>query len=288
MSKKNALGKGLGAIFPDLMEDPADKAHFAMCGIEELSPNRFQPRKVFDSHEQGKLADSIKKNGLLQPILVRKSDNDSGYEIIAGERRWRAAQAAGLQDVPILIRYKIQDLDVAQLSLVENIQREELNPIEESMAYHTLMETFHLSQDDIASRVGKERSTIANSLRLLNLPEEAQDALINKQISAGHARAILSIDSAEGQIGALREIIRNKLSVREAEKLVKHPVVQHKNKKGVAKEPYITDLEKKISERLMTRINIKQLHKGGVIEIRFLSPDELDRVSECIMSGDTR
>jgi len=288
MSKKNALGKGLGAIFPDLMEDPADKPHFAMCGVEELSPNRFQPRKFFDGHEQKKLADSIKKNGLLQPILVRKTDDDAGYEIIAGERRWRAAQAAGLRDVPILIRHKTQDLDVAQLSLIENIQREELNPMEESGAYHTLIETFHLSQDEISSQVGKERSTIANSLRLLNLPEQAKDALIKKEISAGHARAILSVDSQEGQIAALREIIRKKLSVRESEKLVKGHNAQPKQQKEVKKDPYITDLENTISERLMARTNIKQLSKGGLIEIRFLSSDDLDRLSDVIMSGDDR
>ncbi|MDO9528299.1 MAG: ParB/RepB/Spo0J family partition protein [Syntrophales bacterium] len=288
MSKKNALGKGLGAIFPDLLEDPADKPHFAMCGIEELSPNRFQPRKVFDGHEQKKLSDSIKKNGLLQPILVRKSETDTGYEIIAGERRWRAAQAAGLRDVPILIRYKTQDLDVAQLSLIENIQREELNPLEESGAYHTLIEQFHLSQDEISSRVGKERSTIANALRLLNLPGEAKDALIKKEISAGHARAILSVDSQEGQIAALREIIRKKLSVREAEKLVKENPAQPKKKQEVKKDPDITALENKMSEQLMARTTIKQLSKGGLIEIRFLSADDLDRVSDVIMSGDNR
>lgn len=286
MSKKDALGKGLGAIFPDLMEDPSDKPHFAMCGIEELSPNRFQPRKVFDKHEQKKLSDSIKKNGLLQPILVRKSDNDIGYEIIAGERRWRAAQAAGLRDVPIVIRHKTQDLDVAQLSLIENIQREELNPLEESGAYHTLIETFHLSQDEISSRVGKERSTIANSLRLLNLPEEAKGALIKKEISAGHARAILSVDSKEGQITLLREIIRKKLSVRDAEKLAQGYHARPKRQKRIPKDQYITDLEQKISGRLMARTNIKQLRKGGVIEIRFLSSDDLNRLSDVIMSGD--
>ncbi|MDD5722981.1 MAG: ParB/RepB/Spo0J family partition protein [Syntrophales bacterium] len=286
MSKKNALGKGLGAIFPDLMEDPADKPHFAMCGIEDLSPNRFQPRKVFAEHEQKKLADSIKKNGLLQPILVRKSDDAAGYEIIAGERRWRAAQAAGLQDVPILIRHKTQDLDVAELSLIENIQREELNPLEESGAYHTLIETFHLSQEEISARVGKERSTIANSLRLLNLPREAKEALMKKEISAGHARAILSLDSQEEQIAALREIIRKKLSVREAEKLVKGHYAHPKKKKVIEKDIYITDLENKISEHLMARTNIKPLRKGGVIEIRFLSPNELDRLSDVIMGGD--
>jgi len=140
MSKKNALGKGLGAIFTDLMDNPADKPNFAMCGIEELSPNKFQPRKIFNGKEQRSLAASIKKNGILQPIVVRRIE--SGYEIIAGERRWRAAQIAGLMNVPIIIRHNAKDIDVAELSLVENIQREGLNPIEESEAYQTLTKIF--------------------------------------------------------------------------------------------------------------------------------------------------
>lgn len=290
MSKKNALGKGLGAIFPDLMEDPANKPHFAMCGIEELSPNRFQPRRIFDEKEQKKLADSIRENGVLQPILVRKPDDQPGYEIIAGERRWRAAQAAGLQDVPIIIRQSTGDRDVAELSLIENIQREELNPIEESEAYHTLIDRFHLSQEEVSSRVGKERSTIANALRLLHLPDEAKNALVRKEISAGHARAILSVPSHEGRISILKEIVRKKLSVREAEKLAQRLAsAKAKHDHGQArKEPYITDIESKMSKYLMAITKIKPLRKGGVIEIRFLSDNDLDRVYEVIMSGNDR
>ncbi|MCD6487136.1 MAG: ParB/RepB/Spo0J family partition protein [Syntrophobacterales bacterium] len=286
MSKKNALGKGLGAIFTDLMDDPSDKPNFAMCGIEELSPNRFQPRKSFDGKEQKNLATSIKKNGILQPIVVRKVE--SGYEIIAGERRWRAAQTAGLMDVPIIIRHNAEDVDVAELSLVENIQREELNPIEESEAYQALIKKFRFSQDEISSRVGKDRSTIANSLRLLNLPGEAKNALIKKDISAGHARAILSVDSREKQIYLLKEIARKKLSVRETEKLAKSIDSYLKKKKKVKKDIYITDLENKISEKLMAKANIKQLSVGGVIEIRFSSSDDLDRLLNVIMDGDIK
>lgn len=286
MAKKNALGKGLGAIFTDLMDDPSDKPNFAMCGIEELSPNRFQPRKMFDGKEQKNLVTSIKKNGMLQPIVVRKSE--SGYEIIAGERRWRAAQTAGLMDVPIIIRHNAKDIDVAELSLVENIQREELNPIEESEAYQTLVKNFRLSQDEISSRVGKDRSTIANSLRLLNLPGEAKNALIKKDLSAGHARAILSVDSREKQIALLKEIIKKKLSVREAEKLAKSIDSYLKKKKKVEKDTYITDLENKISERLMAKTNIKPLSNGGVIEIRFSSSDDLDRLLNIIMNGNIK
>ena len=283
MSKKNALGKGLGAIFTDLMDDPADKPKFAMCGIEELSPNRFQPRKIFDGKEQNNLVTSIKKNGILQPIVVRKAE--SGYEIIAGERRWRAAQAAGLMDVPIIIRHNAQDIDVAELSLVENIQREELNPIEESEAYQTLIKYFHLSQDEISSQVGKDRSTIANSLRLLNRPIEAKDALIKKMISAGHARAILSVASREKQITVLTEIIKKKLSVREAEKLAKSVDSSLKKKEKVEKDMYIKDIENNISKKLMVKTGIKQLKTGGVIEIRFSSLDDLDRLVNIIING---
>jgi len=286
MSKKNALGKGLGAIFTDLMDNPADKPNFAMCGIEELSPNRFQPRKIFNGKEQRSLAASIKKNGILQPIVVRRIE--SGYEIIAGERRWRAAQIAGLMNVPIIIRHNAKDIDVAELSLVENIQREGLNPIEESEAYQTLTKNFRLSQDEISLRVGKDRSTIANSLRLLNLPTEARDALIKKDISAGHARAILSVDSREKQITLLTEIIKKKLSVRETERLARSIDTHLKKKKKVEKDTYITDLENKISERLMAKTGVKQLRNGGVIEIRFSSSDDLDRLVDIIMSGDDR
>lgn len=286
MSKKNALGKGLGAIFTDLMDNPADKPNFAMCGIEELSPNKFQPRKIFNGKEQRSLAASIKKNGILQPIVVRRTE--SGYEIIAGERRWRAAQIAGLMNVPIIIRHNAKDIDVAELSLVENIQREGLNPIEESEAYQTLTKNFRLSQDEISLRVGKDRSTIANSLRLLNLPTEARDALIKKDISAGHARAILSVDSREKQITLLTEIIKKKLSVRETERLARSIDTHLKKKKKVEKDTYITDLENKISERLMAKTGVKQLRNGGVIEIRFSSSDDLDRLVDIIMSGDDR
>jgi len=284
MSKKNALGKGLGAIFTDLGDDPAGKPTYVLCGVEELSPNRFQPRKTFDSKVQKSLVASIKKDGILQPIVVRKVE--SGYEIIAGERRWRAAQSAGLMDVPIIIRHNADDIDVAELTLVENIQREDLNAIEESCAYQTLINRFKLSQEEISARVGKDRSTVANSLRLANLPEEAKEALIKKTISAGHARAILSVDSHEKQIALLKEIIKRTLSVRETEKLAKSGDIQIKKKKKLEKNVYITDIENKISRVLMVKTDIKQLRNGGVIEIKFSSMDDLDRLVTIIMGGD--
>src|SRR5512145_2283877 len=179
--KKDALGKGLGAIFSDLLDnDTGKKVSVNSCGIEELRPNQYQPRKIFNDEDQKKLVASVKQSGIIQPIVVRKAD--VGYEIIAGERRWRAAQAAGLKDVPIVIR-KATDLEAAELSLIENLMREELNPLEEADAYVTLMEKFNLSQESISAQVNKDRSTIANTVRLLKLPAKVKSALIEKKIT---------------------------------------------------------------------------------------------------------
>jgi ParB family chromosome partitioning protein len=278
MGKRSPLGRGLGAIFTELSDDVDKETVFSTCGIEELTPNRFQPRKKFDTDEQNALVTSVKERGIIQPIIVRKTD--SGYEIIAGERRWRAAQAAGLREVPIIIR-KAEDIHIAELSLIENIQREELNPVEEADAYQTLITKFNLSQEEISSRVGKDRSTIANTLRLLKLPADVKTALIQKKISAGHARALLALGSEKERISLLKEILKKNLSVRETEQWVKKrnkPSVQK-----VPKENYIVDLEDRLSKRFMTRINVKRSGKGGTIEIKFLSPEDLDRVLGIIM-----
>lgn len=282
MVKRNALGKGLGAIFTDLVENKPSRSSFVMCGIEELRPNQFQPRRSFDGTEIKNLVASIKKNGIIQPIIVRRSD--SGYEIIAGERRWRAAQDAGLQEVPVIVR-EARDIDLAELSLIENIQREELNPIEESEAYNTLLHTFHLSQEEIALRVGKDRSTIANALRLLKLPQEVKDAITGKAISSGHARALLSLDSAQLQKQLLREIIRKKLSVRETEREVKKSSQSDHGRIVRNKDQNIKNLEDILSEKMMTRVSIKEKKRGGAIEIRYLSQDELSRLAHYILNA---
>src|SRR5664280_3193129 len=205
MAQKNVLGKGLGAIFPDLLNDFDKKKPVFSCGIEELRPNRYQPRKNFNDSTQKQLIASIKSTGIIQPIVVRKLD--IGYEIIAGERRWRAAQAAGLKEVPIVIR-EATDIQAAEMSLIENIQREELNPLEEANAYVTLMEKFSLSQEKISVRVGKDRSTIANTVRLLKLPAKAKNALVEKKITSGHARCLLAFHSTEEQITVLDLILK--------------------------------------------------------------------------------
>jgi ParB family chromosome partitioning protein len=280
MAKKNALGKGLGAIFTDLVDDTSGKPTFSMCGIEELSPNRFQPRKVFDGDEEKNLVASIKKNGIIQPIIVRKSD--SGYEIIAGERRWRAAQAAGMKDVPIIIR-DAEDIEIAELSLIENIQREELNPIEEAEAYQTLAGKFRLSQEEISSRVGKDRTTIANFIRLLRLPPEAKDALSRKTISTGHGRSLLSLDSKDQQIATLKEILKKKLNVRETERLVKRLSSPEGKKKKPQKSGNLLEIEGRLARKFMTKVKIRQSKRGGTIEIRFLSNEDLDRLLNIII-----
>ncbi|MEI6611184.1 MAG: ParB/RepB/Spo0J family partition protein [Deltaproteobacteria bacterium] len=281
MAQKNALGKGLGAMFPDLLDTKYGKKQgSSSCGIEELCPNRFQPRKNFNDEDQKQLIASIKQSGIIQPIVVRKADN--GYEIIAGERRWRAAQAAGLKDVPIVIR-EATDMQAAEISLIENIQREELNPLEEADAYVTLMEKFKLSQEDISTRVGKDRSTIANTVRLLKLPARAKNALIDKKISSGHARCLLAFSSIEEQITALDLILKKGLNVRQTELLIQNAKNQSTDKKPQTKDRFIADLEKSLSASLMAKVQIKGSAKKGLIEVGYTSMDELNRLSSLIL-----
>jgi ParB family chromosome partitioning protein len=276
MAQKNVLGKGLGAIFPDILND-SDKKKSITCGIEELRPNRYQPRKTFNDEKQKDLIASIKSSGIIQPIIVRK--DLLGYEIIAGERRWRAAQAAGLKDVPVIIR-EATDKETAEISLIENIQREELNPLEEADAYVTLIEKFNLSQEEISLQVGKDRSTVANTIRLLKLPSKAQKALMENKISAGHGRCLLALNSQEEQIAALNLILKKDLNVRETERLVQKSKKTPLDKKQSAKKDrFINDLEKALSAKLQAKVQINGSDKKGLIEIRYTSMDELNRIS---------
>ena len=286
MPPKSSLGKGLGAIFPDLLNDVSARPSFIMCGIEELSPNRFQSRKDFNDREQKQLVASIKKNGIIQPIVVRRSD--AGYEIIAGERRWRAAQAAGLQEVPIIIR-DAPDSEAAELSLIENIQREGLNALEEADAYQTLINKFGLSQEEVSARVGKDRSTIANTIRLLKLPAEIKSALINKTITPGHARALLMVDTQAEQNKFFNIIKKRTLSVRETESLIKKSKKTPKEMKAKKKDPLLRDLENDLSSRLMSEVRIRRHKNKGSIEIKFKSTEELNRLATLLLnSGDDK
>jgi len=279
--KKDALGKGLGAIFPDLLEKNNGKSvPTSTCGIEELRPNRYQPRKTFNDEDQKRLVASIKQTGIIQPIIVRKTEQ--GYEIIAGERRWRAAQMAGLKDVPIVVR-KASDLEVAELSLIENLLREELNPLEEADAYLTLMEKFNLSQESISAQVGKDRSTIANTVRLLKLPAKAKTALVEKKITSGHARCLLALSSMEEQLTLLDLILKRDLNVRETEKLITRLKQKPGEKKAIVKDRYMSDLEKSLTVKCMARVQIKGSANKGAIEITYKSMDELNRLARYLL-----
>jgi ParB family chromosome partitioning protein len=281
MPPKSSLGKGLGAMFPDLLNDISARPSFIMCGIEELTPNRFQSRKEFSDQEQKRLVTSIKKNGIIQPIVVRRSG--SAYEIIAGERRWRAAQEAGLKEVPIIVR-DAEDSQAAELSLIENVQREGLNALDEAEAYRTLMSTFGMSQEELSARVGKDRSTIANTIRLLKLPAEIKKALMDKTISAGHARALLMVDTPGEQIKVLNIILNKTLSVRETENLIQRLTKKPPKKSAAKKDPVLRDLEKELSSVFMTAIHIRQQKNKGSIEIKFKTAEELHRLVALLMN----
>jgi len=280
MLKKNSLGKGLGAMFPDLLEKIGDKPVLVTCGIEELVPNRYQARKDFDPEEHRSLVASVRKSGIIQPIVARKFDG--GYEIIAGERRWRAAQEAGLKSVPVIIR-DAGDQDAAVFSLIENLLRANLNPLEEAEAFHRLINEFSLSHEAISTTVGKDRSTVTNALRLLKLPKEIREALARRTLSAGHARAILALESAEEQIRLFKAILSKGLNVREAEEFVRGKKKTKTVKKKPVHDEHLAELEKRLSRRLMARVNILSRKRGGSIEIRFSSPGELDRLLEALL-----
>lgn len=277
MPPKNILGKGLGAILPDILDDLTEMPSFLRCDIAELVPNRFQPRKDFRDEEHQSLVASIRKNGLLQPIVVRPLE--AGYEIIAGERRWRAAKEAGLEEVPIVIR-KAEDAEVAELSLIENIQRSALNALEEAAAYRTLMDFFGLSQEEISLRVGKDRSTIANTLRLLKLEEPIQASLIEKRISPGHARALLGLERQEDRLQLLELILKKQLSVRETERLVQNArqPLEAPRRHRDEQLPHLRKIETALSSRMGTSVFIRQGKKSGRIEIRYSSSEERDRL----------
>jgi ParB family chromosome partitioning protein len=276
MLKKTGLGKGMAALLP-VVEDENRK--YFSCPIEEIKPNANQPRKIFSPEKLEELAASIREKGIIQPLVVRKTG--SNYELIAGERRWRAAQKAGLRDVPVVIQDVSDDIAL-EMALIENIQREDLNSIEEAEAYRSLMEKFSLSQDEMAKRVGKDRSTVANSLRLLKLPEELQRDIVEERLSMGHARALLSLDSPDQMKKAREEILKARLSVRSTEGLVKKlksgTPLQAKKKP----EPHMSDIEEKLKRHFMSKVSIRGNGKSGRIEIFFNNHDDLTRIVDIL------
>jgi len=278
--KKMALGKGLGALITGIENDQESKQDFFHCDIDLIRPNRFQPRAAFSEDDLQELADSIKTQGVLQPLLVRK--DDAGFELIAGERRLRASKRAGLSQVPVVIK-RVTDDKLLEMSLVENIQRENLNPVEEAEAYHRLITQLNLTQDQASVRVGKSRSAVANFLRLRQLPDRIKDSITEGVLSMGHARALLGAETAAQQLTAWRAVVSKKLSVRETENLVrrlKSEKLRPKVSVNRSEQIHLAGLAEDLSRHLGTKIMIKKDGQKGKVEIEFYSNDDLERLIE--------
>ena len=320
--RKNGLGRGLDAFFPDRTsavnestrktttktvkaekktgetekeagntvaakrKTAGSKSGAMFVKISSVEPNINQPRKQFDEDALLELSESVKQYGILQPLLV--SDKKDYYEIVAGERRWRAAKLAGLKEVPVIVK-EFTDQELVEISLIENIQREDLNPVEEAMAYKRLIDEFHLKQDEVAERVGKSRTAVTNSMRLLKLSEKVQQMLIDEMITAGHARAILAISDKEKQETVAMKVFDEKLSVRETEALVKRmlepPKTEKKSKFTTAEDAIYESLEEKMKSIMGTRVQIhRKKNDKGKIEIEYYSKDELERIIDLFES----
>ncbi len=291
MDRRPALGKGLSALIPDAPEPPRQGAF--EVDIDRLSPSEQQPRVLMDDAKLDELTQSIKANGIIQPILVRRMG--SAYRIIAGERRWRAAQRAGLLKVPVVVRDVPEgsEQQLLELALVENIQRENLNPVDEALAYQRLADDFALTQDQIAAAVGKDRSSVANFMRLLKLPEEVRGDLAAGALSMGHARALLGLTDAAAQRQAAREVIARSLSVRDTEALVKKMATTPGAARPAKSEPPPPDVHTRAAEdrlrfALGTKVRIARKKQGGTIEIAFGSEAELNRIYEQLTDRPTQ
>lgn len=288
---KRGLGKGIGALFGgdidetgiierdiDLINDTA-KENVTMLKISRVEPNKEQPRKVFDEEKLNTLADSIKKHGVIQPIIVK--DTKSGfYQIVAGERRWRASRIAGLKEIPAIIR-SYDELATMQIALIENLQREDLNPIEEALGYKALLDEFSFTQEQVSEQVGKSRSAIANSIRLLALPQQVREMLEKKELSSGHARAVLAVNDDESKLLLAQKIVENSLNVRQAEQLAKAlnaPKKEKREKPLTQLDIQIGEIQKRMSEILGTKVKIQNGAKKGKIEIEYYSENDLERL----------
>ncbi len=283
--KRKALGRGLGALLPIAEEGNAPSGGagrtYQLCPVENIRPNKFQPRKTFDDEKLVELANSIREQGIIQPIIVRKED-ERHFELIAGERRWRAAQKAGLKEVPIIIK-EATDRESLELAIIENVQRDDLNPVEEAEGYQRLMDEFSYTQEVLASRVGKERATIANHLRILKLPGEVKKDLVSRLLTMGHAKALLSLKTKAEIVETARRVTKQGLSVRETEALTKKAAGGAKKEKQAGKkDPNIAGLEEKLTSFFGTRARIIKKGEKGKLEIEFYSADELDRLLEVI------
>jgi ParB family chromosome partitioning protein len=279
MPKKQVLGRGLDALIPDVETTDLEPTSFFYCDIEAIRPNPYQPRRTFTQEELQGLADSIKEKGVIQPLVVRA--DTSGYLLIVGERRWRSARMAGLKQVPVVVK-EVSEAEMLELALVENIQREDLNPLEKAEAYYRLMTEFGLTQQQVARRLGHDRSTVANFLRLRNLPNDIQADIVNHTLTMGHARALLGAETPIQQKAAWRRIVSKNLSVRAAEALV----MQFKSKKAKGSKPrpassenvYFQSMADDLARHLGTKVRIVRRGKRGRLEIDFYGHDDLDRL----------
>ena len=280
--EKKALGKGLGALLPSSKANqPTEPADIQRIRIETIVPNRYQPRHTFPQEELAELTASIKESGVLQPIMVRRK-GDGIYELIAGERRWRASKEAGLETIPVVIR-NCSDQESLLLALVENLQREDLNPMETARAYSRMMNEFGLTQDAIATKVGRDRSSVANFVRLIHLHPELQELVEGGILSAGHAKALLGLSSPEDQLRIGKMVAAGPLSVRETEKLVELSLAGKERQQKTPRNSAWADLEARLQKRLGTKVTIHPQKQGGKIVIHYFSPAELEGVVETLL-----
>jgi ParB family chromosome partitioning protein len=281
MAKKFTLGKGLSALIPeDAEENNLEENSKLVISINKIKSDEEQPRKLFDSEKIAELSESIKTHGIIQPLILRKYDQDQ-YIIVAGERRWRAAKMAGLKEVPAVIM-ELTDRDILEISLIENIQRQDLNPIEEAIAYRKLLSDFNITQEELSKRIGKSRVAIANTIRLTNLDDRVQQYIIESIISEGHGRALLAIDDKEKQYELAQKVIDEKLSVRELERLIKKFNDEEEKEKVIWSSdklnPYYKEITNQLQDHFGTKVNILNKKNKGKIEIEYYSEEDLQRI----------
>ena len=277
MATKKGMGRGLGNIFEDNSTDEFTSSGVTKVKLVDIEPNREQPRKQFDEEALNELASSIAQHGVLQPLLVRPL-NDGTYQLVAGERRWRASRIAGLTEVPVIIR-ELTDAQVAEIALVENLQRENLNPMETARGFKELSDKFGYTQEQISEIIGCSRSAIANALRLLSLPEEIQDMVLENKLSAGHARAILTAADDDYRIELARLVVKESLSVRETERLARKSGAEPaKGKKAKKRNPYYDEVELALADVLKRKVKVTKSSKKGSLEIEFFDDDDLKKL----------
>ena len=277
MAKKTGLGKGLSQLFIDNATEELGSSSAVKLKLSEIEPNKNQPRKNFDEEALAELSHSIELHGVLQPLVVRPMP-DGSYQLVAGERRWRASRLAGLTEVPVVIK-ELTDAQVAEIALVENLQREDLDPIEEALGYKELAERFDYTQEEISNLVGASRPAIANALRLLTLPEEIIDLVSKKELSAGHARALLTLEDDKAKIELAKLVIKEDISVRETERLARKQIkVEPTGKKAKKRNPYYDEVEIALSDVLQRKVRVTKSTKKGAIEIEFFDDEDLKKL----------